>query len=115
VLVIAPDLGLRRSLEFALEVEGFAVLTFDDVNAALSSPSTAQGSCVVIDEEALLNDPSAMAAMERLHKPVILLADRSLSIPDVLGIRMLRKPLLGNALITAVRLTDQSAGAGQST
>ncbi|PSH57133.1 hypothetical protein CU100_17920 [Phyllobacterium endophyticum] len=115
MLVIAPDYGLRRSLEFALEVEGFAVLSFDDVNAALASPGTAAGSCVVVDEEALLNDPLAMAAVRRFHKAVLLLVDRSRSMPDILGVRVLRKPILGNALITAIRLTDQSAGTGQPT
>src|SRR5688572_3333385 len=105
VLVVAPDYGLRRSLEFALEVEGLAVLSFDDVNAALASPSTATGSCFVVDEEALLNHPLAMAVVREFHKPVLLLVDRSRSMPDVLGVRVLRKPLLGNALITAIRLT----------
>ena len=115
VLVVAPDYGLRRSLEFALEVEGFAVLSFDDVNAALASPGTAESSCVVVDEEALLNDPFATAAVTQFHKPILLLVDRSRSMLDVLGVRVLRKPILGNALITAVRLTDRTGGAGQST
>lgn len=115
VLVVAPDYGLRRSLEFALEVEGFAVLSFDDVNAALASPSTAAGGCIVVDEEALLNDPRAMTAVRGFHKPILLLVDCSRSTPDVLGVRVLRKPLLGNALITAIRLTDQFAGTGQPT
>jgi len=115
VLVVAPDYGLRRSLEFALEVEGFAVLSFDDVSAALASPSAAQGSCVIVDEEALLNDPLAMAAVRRFHKHVLLLVDRSRSMPDALGVRVLRKPILGNALITAIRMTEKAGGAGQST
>lgn len=115
VLVVAPDYGLRRSLQFALEVEGFAVLSFDDVNAALASPSAAEGSCVIVDEEALLDEPFAMAAVRRFHRPVLLLVDRSRPMPDMRGVRMLRKPILGNALITAIRLTDEAGGAGQHT
>jgi len=104
VVVVVPDYGLRRSLEFALEVESFAVVSFDDVNAALASPSTAAASCVVLDEEAFLNDPLAMTVVRGFHKPVLLLVDHSRGIPDALGVRVLRKPLLGNALIRAIRL-----------
>ena len=110
VVVVAPDYGLRRSLEFALEVEGFAVLAFDDVNAALASPRAAEGSCVVVDEEALLNDPFAMAAVRRFHKPVLLLVDRSRPVPDAIGIRVLQKPVIGNALIRAIKLTGETDG-----
>ena len=104
VVVVVPDYGLRRSLEFALEVEGFAVLAFDEVNAAIASPSAGEARCIVVDEEALLNDPLAMAVVKGFHKPVLLLVDRSRGIPDALGVRVLRKPLLGNALIRAIRL-----------
>jgi DNA-binding response OmpR family regulator len=106
VLVVAPDRGLRRSLEFALEVEGFVVVSFEDLTAALASPRAAEGTCVVIDEDALLNDPLAMTAVRRFNKPAFLLIDRTRSVPESLGIRVLRKPVLGNALITAVKAAE---------
>lgn len=106
VLVIAPDHGLRRSIEFALEVEGFAVFSFEQLTPALASPHVADGICIVIDEEALLSDPFAMAAVKQITQPALLLVDRSRTMPEVLSIKILRKPILGNALIRAVRSTD---------
>jgi DNA-binding NtrC family response regulator len=106
VLVVAPDRGLRRSLEFALEVEGFVVVSFEDLTAALESPRAAEGACVVIDEDAFLNDPLAMTAVRRFNKPALLLIDRTRSVPESFGIRVLRKPVLGNALITAVKAAE---------
>ena len=106
ILVVAPDRGLRRSLEFALEVEGFIVLPFEDVTAALASPRAAEGACVVIDEDALLNDPLATATLQQFKRPTVLLVDRSQPVPESLGVRVLRKPVLGNALIRAVKAAE---------
>jgi hypothetical protein len=103
---------LRRSLEFALEVEGFTVLSFEDLTPALASPHVADGTCIVIDEEALLNDAFAMAAVRQFKKPVLLLIDRSQTVPEVLGIRVLRKPVFGNALIRAIKLAGEPGSAG---
>lgn len=110
VVVVVPDYGLRRSLEFALEVEGFAVLAFDEVNAAIASPSAGEARCIVVDEEALLNDPSAIAAVRQFHKPVLLLVDRSRPGPDTTDVRVFRKPVIGNALIRAIKLTGDRDG-----
>jgi hypothetical protein len=110
VVVVVPDDGLRRSLEFALEVEGFAVVAFEGVNAALALPSAAGAICIVVDEEALMNDPFAIAAIRQFHKPVLLLVDRSRPVPDAMDIRVLRKPVIGNALIRAIKLTGNGDG-----
>ncbi|PSH70050.1 hypothetical protein CU102_02785 [Phyllobacterium brassicacearum] len=106
ILVVAPDRGLRRSLEFALEVEGFIVLPFEDVTAALASPRAAEGACIVIDEDALLDDPLATATVQRFKRPTVLLIDRSRPVAESLGMQVLRKPVLGNALIRAVRAAE---------
>lgn len=107
VLVVVPDRGLRRSLEFALEVEGFAVLSYEGLTAALASPHTTEDTCIVIDEEAVANDPLAIATLQHFRKPILLLMDGSQPIPDAPGIRVLRKPVLGNALIRAIRLAGE--------
>ena len=109
ILVVAPDRGLRRSLEFALEVEGFAVLSFEDLTTALASPEAPDGTCVIVDEEALFNDPLATVRIQGFKKPTFLLIDRSRSVPESLDIHILRKPVLGNALIRAVRATKDGA------
>ena len=108
VLVVAPDYGLRRSLEFALEVEGFAVLAYEGLTAALASPRAAEDTCMVIDEEAVSNDPFAIAALRQFKAPIWLLMDGSRPIPDAPGVRVLRKPVLGNALIRAIRLAGDT-------
>lgn len=103
VLVVAPDYGLRRSLEFALEVEGFTVVSYEGLTAALASPSEAVDACIVVDEEAIANDPFAIAALRQFKRPILLLTDGSRPIPGPPVARSLRKPVLGNALIRAVR------------
>ncbi|MET3649188.1 CheY-like chemotaxis protein [Phyllobacterium ifriqiyense] len=111
VLVVAPDYGLRRSLEFALEVEGFAVLAFESLAAALASTRVAEGRCIIMDEEAISNDPSAPAMLRIIREPILLLVDGAGPVSTTPGVRVLRKPILGNALIMAVR----SAGKTMST
>lgn len=115
ILVVAPDLGLRKSLEFALEVEHFSVWPFESLLSALESADGTNAKCVIVDEEALLGDPFAMEALRRFNKPVLLLIDRSRPVPESRGLWLLRKPVLGNALIRAVRLTAAANVPDQST
>jgi DNA-binding response OmpR family regulator len=100
ILVVVPDRGLRRSLEFALEVEGYAVSSAEDLTAAGIS-SFAEGSvCVIVDEDAILYRQGTLSALRELHPPIIMLVDRSP--PDLPGAQVLRKPWFGNALMTAI-------------
>lgn len=96
VLVIARDEALRKSLAFALEVEGFVVDVRDDWGGADQSLSPA--TCAVIDE-----------AICRQHRetgemtvPVILLGSPDgLNLPK--GTRVLSKPLRMPELLSVLR------------
>jgi len=103
VLIVAPDRGFRRSLEFALEAEGFVVDSHALVSTAVESPCARAAVCSVVDEDALRDATPEPEIFNRLAKPVILLADRFLPIPEQAGMTILMKPLLGNALIASVR------------
>jgi len=104
ILVIAPDREFRRSLEFALEVEGFEVTSHGSLTDAEALIAASQAVCAVVDDGALGLDPvAARRVLERLAKPVILLADRVSPTGDDRGLTVLTKPLQGGALIELVQ------------
>ncbi len=102
VLIVAPHGGFRRSLEFALEAEGFAVDSHALLSTAVESSFLAAAVCSVVDEDALLDWAPEPETFNRLAKPVILLVDRLTPIPEQVGMTILTKPLLGTALIDSV-------------
>jgi DNA-binding response OmpR family regulator len=108
VLVIAPDREFRRSLEFALEVEGFSVSSHALLSEAEASLAASGAVCAVVDEGALRIDRSARRSLGRLIKPVILLSDGFSSIGDDSGLAVLTKPLQGSALIELVQAIQRA-------
>lgn len=103
VLIIAPDREFRRSLEFALEAEGFSVDSHALLSEAEASPVASRAVCAVVDEGALRIDPAARRSLGRLVKPVILLVEKLSPTGDDDGLTILIKPLHGNALIELVQ------------
>ena len=103
ILIVAPDRGLRRSLEFALEAEGFTVDSHARLAAAVASRLAPTTVCAVIDGDAILDRVSDWDALARLSKAIVLLVDRPEGVPYLAGMRVLVKPLLGNALIETVQ------------
>jgi hypothetical protein len=73
IVVIAPDLGLRQALTFALEVEGFVVHAFEEWSgdALLRSPTL----CFVVDDEIVRTSTDARDDLMHLKRGVILLTD----------------------------------------
>jgi CheY-like chemotaxis protein len=105
VLVIAPDLDLRRSLQFALEAEGYAVTWRTSIAAMAALPRDFD--CTVIDHHALGNDKSVAQAFLRAFEPSILLANKPHELSaDVF--RTILKPQLGAALTGAIREAIQT-------
>jgi FixJ family two-component response regulator len=103
VLVVAPDRDLRRSVEFVLEAEQFSVESYAHLFAAVASSTATTSNCAVVDEEAILNQRSSgWQALARLDKPVVLLVDQLQTFPDLAGLQVLAKPLLGVRLIEMV-------------
>jgi len=99
VLVIAPDLDLRRSLQFALEVEGYDV-TWRASIAATELPHDYD--CTVVDHHALGNDRAAAETFLRAFRPSILLANKPHDL-SAAAFRTILKPHLGAALTGAIR------------
>lgn len=99
VLIVAPDLDLRRSLEFLLEAEGHAVVSCENVSAARDA---GHFDCAILDHRAISPPHEAVLAFCREASPVILLsgfADPWLAE----GIfQVVQKPLLGKPLLAAV-------------
>jgi hypothetical protein len=102
VLVVAPDQELRRSIEFALEAEGFRVDSHAFLSSALVSPAAADAACLVIDENAVTSSRQEWTQLHQLVRPVILLVDQLRTIPQIARLEVLTKPLLGHLLIEKV-------------
>lgn len=99
VLVIAPDFDLRRSLQFALEAEGYDV-TWRASIAATAMPY--HFDCTVVDHHALGNDKAAALAFLEAFRPAILLANTPHEL-SAAAFRTVLKPHLGPALTFAIR------------
>ena len=111
VLIVAPDLDLRRSLEFLLEAEGHAVVSCENVNAA---GDVGRFDCAILDHRAISPPHEAMLEFCRQARPVILLSGSAAPwLAD--GIfRVVQKPLLGKPLLAAVEDALRSTEAASS-
>jgi FixJ family two-component response regulator len=110
VLVIDDDPGVRNSLKFSLEVEGFTVRDYSSANELLSESEIADAGCLVIDY--YLPEMNGLEMLNRLR-------DRRVAAPAILitshpsasvrqraaeaGVTIVEKPLLGNALVEGIR------------
>jgi hypothetical protein len=103
VLVVAPDKDFRRSLEFALEAEGFAVDSHASSAIAFVSPRAHEADCAVVDDAAVQDWRVAGEEFRHFGRPVVLLVGRIRSVPSLPFTTVLTKPFLGNPLIEAVR------------
>ncbi|MEO6013686.1 MAG: hypothetical protein ABIQ30_08910 [Devosia sp.] len=99
ILVVAPDLDLRRSLQFALEAEGYAVTWRASIGA---TEMPFDFDCTVLDHHALGNNKAAAGAFLQAFRPVILLANAQHDL-SASAFRTVLKPHLGLALTNAIR------------
>lgn len=102
VLVVAPDVRLRRSIEFVLEAEGLKVASRADLTVAFDASEISRR-CAIIDEDAIAAFPGGWERVAEVTAPVILLVDRLREIPERYQPAVVRKPLLGSSLVDAVR------------
>lgn len=108
ILVVVPDVPIRQSLRFVLEAEGYGVLSLDQLPAR-QTPDTGNDDgydCAVVDEDTIDSLPGGWQRLLSSGRPLILLVDRLVD-GAVDGVRSVRKPLLGSALIEAVRTSLQ--------
>jgi two-component system response regulator FixJ len=110
VLVVDDDPAVRNSLKFSLEVEGFTVRDYSCANELLRESEIADAGCLVIDYH--LPEMNGLEMLIRLRErrvaaPAILITSHpSASVrrhAAEAGVRIVEKPLLGNALVEGIR------------
>jgi hypothetical protein len=107
--VAVPGAELRRSIEFALDADGFDVVSHRSVRAALDSSGAAGAACIVVDENALSERTKDVDALKQFGRPVILLVDRMRVAPQLDRLKVLKKPLLGRLLGTVQSALTENA------
>nr|WP_325052060.1 histidine kinase [Sinorhizobium meliloti] len=63
IIVVAADQGLRRSVAFALAVEGYSTESYDTVQKAEASGREAL--CTILDDDIPRSEPQAAAQLLR--------------------------------------------------
>jgi FixJ family two-component response regulator len=110
VVVVEDDPAVCSSLKFALEIEGFRVLTFPDAASVLQQQDPLGDVCYVIDY--YLPNMNGLDLISALRKrraglPVVLMTThptpRMREIARREGIPIVEKPLLGNTLVESIR------------
>jgi hypothetical protein len=98
VLLVAPDSDLRKSVEFALQAEGYDVTSC----ASIGARERPRYDCTIVDHHALGNNQRFAADFCRIFRPVILLANLVPHPLSPFAYRTVMKPLLGAALTDAI-------------
>ncbi len=110
VVVVINDDGLRASLTFALEADGFRVESCATGKGLFDLNPPAHGACIVLD--ARLPDMSGLEALAGLRERGVTASAVLLAAVVGAGLReaaasegavVVEKPLLGDALAEAVR------------
>jgi len=102
ILVVAPKPEFRRSIEFALEAEGFGVESHALLASALESPLAEVADCTVIDDHAVNAMNGGWVALSRFKQPIVLLGNHEQPAGLPPHVTVLLKPLLGRSLIDTV-------------
>ncbi|TDK38919.1 transcriptional regulator [Rhizobium deserti] len=101
IVVIAADAGLRHSLTFALEVEGYQVEAHE--TWVECRPSTGCCLCKIVDDQVIHNDSEAMRSFNDDNNVMILLVDGLSPVPPAGRAKLLVKPFDGSDLVQMVR------------
>jgi DNA-binding response OmpR family regulator len=102
IVVVASDHGLRRSLKFALEVEGFRVTACDSWTAA--GPLAASALGLVVDSDILRRDGEARTSLLAADVRLVLLEDGMKPPLEQTNAKVLTKPFQGADLVAAIDL-----------
>lgn len=109
VFVVDDDLAVRRALEFALDLEGFAVETYESGEALLLREPPTEPACLVLDER--LPGITGLGTLTQLrqrevHTPAILITTHpGPALRDAAakaGVPILEKPVLADTLVGAI-------------
>jgi FixJ family two-component response regulator len=109
VFVVDDDSAVRKSIKFALELEGFEVRAYSSAQQLLIEDSMPFPSCVVVDYHLPgMNGLDLVAKLRERNKalPAVLITspdDNLRNRAAAAGIPMVDKPMLGDPLLNAVR------------
>ena len=121
VIVVDDDRAVRNSLKFSLEVEGFAVRAYACAGDLLNAPDRPVCACLVVDQN--MPGMTGLDLIARLRKrdilaPAILITTQPnasvIERAQRADIRIIEKPLLGNALLDGIRAACAQHNAIQS-
>ena len=110
LFLVDDDPAIRASLTFSLELEGFAVRTFDSAEALIGRGEQAAPSCLLLDYR--LPGLDGLSLLQQLRGkgqncPAILITSnpprRVRQRAREAGATLVEKPLLGNRLTAAIR------------
>jgi FixJ family two-component response regulator len=116
VIVVDDDLAVRNSLKFSLEIEGFRVQIYDGAGELLNAPAPRACACFVVDQN--MPGMTGLDLIARLRErhgwtPAILITTHPQPAlkerAERANIRIVEKPLLGNALVDCIRAACTSA------
>jgi FixJ family two-component response regulator len=110
VIVVDDDPAVRSSLQFSLEMEGFAVHTYADGCELLDGRDLAESSCLVIDHR--LPGMTGLETLAKLRQrrvlvPAILITTHpstaTVELAKKVEVSIVEKPLLDKTLIEQIR------------
>jgi FixJ family two-component response regulator len=110
VVVVDDDAAVRTALEFAIELQGFRVVTCGSAEALLKFDLPKGACCVVIDQ--LLPGKPGLAAIAELRRrdpklPAVLITTHPKAqlraAAAAAAVPILEKPLMDDALISVIR------------
>jgi FixJ family two-component response regulator len=119
VIIVDDDAAVRMALQFALELQGYSVEVCDSGEALLEKALPQADACLVIDER--LQGISGLQALCILRRrdvalPAILITSHPQpqlrSAARAAGVPIVEKPLIGDALLTAIRVALTDLGPG---
>nr|WP_164838101.1 transcriptional regulator [Sinorhizobium meliloti] len=108
IVVVAADQGLRRSVAFALEVEGHSTESYDSLQKA--EASWREALCTILDDDILRSEPQAAAQL--LSNPggrAILLVDGRSALQQRVVYTTLTKPFTGADLLGVINCLIEAA------
>lgn len=110
VFVVDGDGAVRRSLWFALGIEGFQVDTFADAETFLKLAECRPGACIVVDYRLKgMSGLELIQSMRRRDCPIPAILTVTNPSPalarqaEAAGVALVEKPLLGPALLDRIR------------
>jgi two-component system response regulator FixJ len=110
VFIVDSDGAVRRSLRFALGIDGFSVETFGDAETFLRMADPRSGACIVVDYNLKgMNGVELIETLRKLGCPIPAILTVTNPSPALVrrvaaaGVALVEKPLLGSALLDSIR------------